>query len=121
MILRASDPRPLPASQEIGMGWGSLERTATDSEVQIRVSDRGRGTADDQLEKIFQPFVQLDHGYTRSTEGTGLGLAISRDLARAMDGDVTVESTLGAGSLLTLTIPRVVVGQTPPARHEAMR
>ena len=51
--------------------------------------------------------MQVDRGLTRTTEGTGLGLAISRDLARAMHGDLAVESTVGTGSTFTLTLPRV--------------
>ena len=75
--------------------------------VRVRVADSGRGIPPDQLDKIFEPFVQVDRGLTRTTEGTGLGLAISRDLARAMHGDLAVESTVGTGSTFTLTLPRV--------------
>jgi signal transduction histidine kinase len=74
--------------------------------VRVRVTDSGRGIPADQLDQIFEPFVQVDRGLTRTTEGTGLGLAISRDLARAMGGDLTAESTLGQGSTFTLTLPR---------------
>ena len=70
------------------------------------VRDTGLGIAVDQLERIFEPFVQVRADLTRTTEGTGLGLAISRDLARGMGGDLTVESTLGEGSTFTLTLPR---------------
>ena len=75
--------------------------------MRVRVADSGRGIPPDQLDKIFEPFVQVDRGLTRTTEGTGLGLAISRDLARAMHGDLAVESTVGTGSTFTLTLPRV--------------
>jgi signal transduction histidine kinase len=54
---------------------------------------------------IFDPFVQLGRSLTSTQEGAGLGLAISRDLARAMDGDVTVESTPGEGATFTLRLP----------------
>jgi signal transduction histidine kinase len=73
--------------------------------VELRVADTGRGIAADALERIFQPFVQVDWKLTRTIEGVGLGLAISRDLARGMGGDLTATSTLGEGSTFTLTLP----------------
>ena len=71
----------------------------------IRVRDTGRGIPADKLERIFEPFVQLSEGYTRTASGSGLGLAISRDLARRMGGEVTVESEIGRGSTFTLRVP----------------
>ena len=73
--------------------------------IAMRVHDTGRGIPADKLDVIFEPFVQVDQQLTRTQEGAGLGLAISRDLARAMRGDLTVESTVGAGSTFTLTLP----------------
>ena len=74
--------------------------------VSIAVSDTGRGIPADKLEVIFEPFVQVERALTRETEGSGLGLAISRQLARAMNGELTVTSELGTGSIFTLTLPR---------------
>jgi PAS domain S-box-containing protein len=74
--------------------------------VAISVRDTGPGIAPDKHESIFEPFVQLGRSLTSPHEGTGLGLAISRDLARAMGGDVLVESDVGSGSTFTLTLPR---------------
>jgi len=71
----------------------------------IRVADSGIGIPQDRVEEIFESFRQVDGGVTRRHGGTGLGLAICRNLARAMGGDVTVVSTLGAGSTFTLTLP----------------
>jgi len=81
---------------------------ATDAQaVWIAVGDTGIGIAADDLARIFQPFVQVENGYTRGTGGTGLGLAISRQLAVMMGGDLTVESTLRSGSRFTLWLPAV--------------
>ncbi len=74
--------------------------------MRIRVSDTGRGIAADQLERIFEPFVQVRADLTRTAEGTGLGLAISRDLARGMGGELVAESAPGVGSTFSLTLPR---------------
>ena len=77
--------------------------------VRVRVSDTGRGIAPDQLERVFEPFVQVDRDLTHvSQQGVGLGLAISRDLARGMGGNLTAESTPGVGSTFTLTLPAAI-------------
>ena len=73
--------------------------------VVVRVTDTGSGIAADQLEAIFEPFVQVRTGLTRPSEGTGLGLAISRDLARSMGGELTAGSVVGEGSTFSLTLP----------------
>jgi len=73
--------------------------------VAISVADTGVGIAADKLASVFEPFVQVDQRLTRPHEGVGLGLAISRDLARGMGGDLMAESTPGAGSIFTLTLP----------------
>jgi len=76
--------------------------------TRIRVRDNGIGIEADQLQRIFSPFVQLDAAPVSSSitaRGVGLGLAISRDLARAMGGDVTAESTAGTGSVFTIELP----------------
>jgi PAS domain S-box-containing protein len=76
-----------------------------DGRVVVEVRDTGEGIPAEETERIFEPFVQLGRGLTSAHEGTGLGLAISRDLARGMDGDLTVRSTVGEGSTFTLTLP----------------
>ena len=80
--------------------------TAGDDAVEICVRDTGIGIDPARIETIFEPFVQLDGGYTRTAHGTGLGLTISRTFARAMGGDVRVVSVLGEGSSFMLTLPR---------------
>jgi signal transduction histidine kinase len=79
---------------------------ATDQVVRMRVCDTGIGIPRDKLEAIFEPFIQVKGGLTGPESGIGLGLAISRLLARAMHGDLTVESKLGEGARFTLTLPR---------------
>ena len=77
---------------------------AANGRVTIAVRDTGVGIAADHVERVFEPFVQVDAALTRQQEGTGLGLAISRDLARGMGGDLTVESEVGVGSTFVLTL-----------------
>jgi PAS domain S-box-containing protein len=73
--------------------------------VRIHVRDTGQGIAPEQLEAIFDPFVQVGRRLNQPVEGIGLGLAISRDLAEGMGGSLTAASTVGEGSTFTLTLP----------------
>jgi signal transduction histidine kinase len=80
--------------------------TATDGQdALVHVRDTGRGIAAADLDTIFDPFVQVRTNRSDAPQGVGLGLAISRDLARAMRGDLTVESEPGRGSVFTLRLP----------------
>jgi PAS domain S-box-containing protein len=78
----------------------------TDGTAFVTVDDTGPGIPADKTTAIFEPFVQLGRSLSTIREGTGLGLAISRDLARAMGGNITVESEPGRGAQFTLTLPR---------------
>ena len=82
--------------------------TPAGGRVAIDVAARAAGP-----EAVFEPFFQVATGYARESGGTGLGLAISRDLARAMGGDVRVESAEGAGSTFTVTLRRAPEGAAP--------
>jgi PAS domain S-box-containing protein len=84
-----------------------MECSMTDDTVAIDVQDTGSGIAQDKLDSVFEPFVQLNRTLTNMQQGTGLGLAISRDLARAMGGELRAESKVGRGSTFTLTLPRM--------------
>jgi signal transduction histidine kinase len=86
-------------------GCVTLESTATAEAVCLHVIDTGIGIPADKVAVIFDPFVQLASGLSDRRGGVGLGLAISRDLARAMHGDLTVESVVGVGSRFTLSLP----------------
>jgi signal transduction histidine kinase len=99
-------------------GTIAIECDATDDRVYVRVRDTGVGIPADRLPFIFEPFVQGDRALNRPHDGVGLGLAISRDLARGMDGDLTVESAVGEGSVFTIVLPR---GVQPAALRPASR
>jgi len=89
-----------------------------DDAAVVSVRDHGRGIPEDQIGRIFEPFVQVGRSLASPQEGTGLGLAISRDLARAMGGDITAESALGQGATFSVRLPRV---PPPPGTGEEKR
>ncbi len=71
----------------------------------ITVEDTGEGIPADQMAQVFDAFHQVDGSFGRKHKGTGLGLTISREIARAMDGDISCQSTPGQGTTFTLTVP----------------
>jgi len=73
--------------------------------VAISVEDSGRGIPEEKLEEIFEQFSQIDPSSTREKGGTGLGLSVSRQLVELQDGQLTVESAVGVGSVFTFTLP----------------
>jgi PAS domain S-box-containing protein len=80
--------------------------------MQLSVSDTGIGIRATELERLFQPFSQIDDSLQKRHEGTGLGLYLSSRLATLLGGNLTVASEYGKGSTFTLTLPwtkRVVV------------
>ena len=99
--LLANAAKFTPEGRTVTVSW-----EAKGDKILTRVVDTGIGIPPDQLDRIFDPFVQVDASTTRESEGVGLGLAIGRELARQMGGDVTVSSILGRGSTFTLTLPR---------------
>ena len=78
---------------------------ATSGALVFEVTDTGIGMDAATLARLFERFVQADATTSRRHGGTGLGLEISRSLARLMGGDITVQSTPGAGSRFTVTLP----------------
>jgi CheY-like chemotaxis protein len=93
LILNAVDAMPEG-------GTLSLSSGVTGRYVWIEVADTGQGIPPEVRERIFEPFYT-----TKAQRGTGLGLAVSRSIARRHEGDLTVESTPGAGSRFRLSLP----------------
>jgi signal transduction histidine kinase/CheY-like chemotaxis protein len=90
---------------------------AGERELVLSVADTGPGMAPEVAARVFEPFYQGESASVRRGEGTGLGLAIAHGLARAMDGELTVDSTPGIGSTFTL---RVVLALQPGATEEPL-
>ena len=93
---------------KIGLRASFTESAAGTHTVRIRVEDTGIGIDAEGVHRLFQAFEQLSAG--ARIGGTGLGLAISRNFAQLMGGDVTVESTPGAGSAFTFTFQAKLAG-----------
>ena len=89
------------------------------SDINLSVTDTGPGIQEEKLEDIFEDFVALAQATGRQRRGDGLGLSISRKVARLMQGDLMVVSTLGQGSTFTLSIPLERAEAQSPARTKS--
>jgi signal transduction histidine kinase/CheY-like chemotaxis protein/HPt (histidine-containing phosphotransfer) domain-containing protein len=114
-----------------------LEDRGDVQRVEFAVVDTGPGIPPDRLGQLFEEFAQAGAPTRQSYRGTGLGLVICRRLALLMDGDVTMDSIVGRGTTVRLTVPLavgdpaaidvasesrgVVVGRPKPSREEAER
>lgn len=99
--------------------WVAPAQAPGRAQVDIVVQDSGIGIPAEAQQRIFERFAQADGSTTRRYGGTGLGLAICRDLARAMDGDIAVQSQPGAGSRFTVQLELPLAGPVPaPAERE---
>ena len=90
-----------------------------DSRVVVSVIDRGTGIPAQERNRIFERFKRLGDHMTRTTSGSGLGLYIARQLAQAIGGELTVESTPGAGATFVLTLPAAPVVAAPDLVSQA--
>jgi len=81
--------------------------------LDFSVTDTGKGIKPEDQKKLFGEFVQVDLKRNRNVEGTGLGLAITRRLCLIMDGDISVDSEEGSGSVFNVTIPQIVDSAEP--------
>ena len=85
----------------VTLGW-----VVDDDLVRISLTDSGIGIPADQIESVFEPFVQVPGQKQLNPHGVGLGLAIGRKLARLMGGDLTAERASVRGTTIVMTIPR---------------
>jgi signal transduction histidine kinase len=83
----------------------TLGADVEDGRVHIWVRDTGIGIPEEKMVRVFEPFFQVEQGKTRSYAGVGLGLSIARELARTMDGEVTIVSKVGAGTIASVVLP----------------
>jgi two-component system phosphate regulon sensor histidine kinase PhoR len=83
-----------------------LKAQRSNSEIRISVADQGIGIAKKHLPRLFERFYRVDKARSRNLGGTGLGLAIVKHIAQAHGGRISVESTLGVGSVFTIHLPQ---------------
>ena len=97
----------LPGELEVGgpSGLGAALFATTRPAVVLRVRDQGIGIEDEKLSRIFDAFYQVDGGTTRAHGGAGLGLSIVKQLVDGHEGGIEVTSSLGEGTLFTVTLP----------------
>ncbi|MCU0527125.1 MAG: ATP-binding protein [Elainella sp. Prado103] len=88
-------------------------------EVVFRVRDEGQGIPDDQLERIFERFQQVDSSDARKKGGTGLGLAICRKIIEQHNGRIWAESMPGYGSTFAFTLPMLMSANPKPKRERS--
>ncbi|MBE5866100.1 MAG: response regulator [Lachnospiraceae bacterium] len=91
----------------------SFSKQAYGINLKVEVEDSGIGITEENLEKLFESFQQVDTRKNRSIEGTGLGLAISKRMIRAMGGFINVSSVYGKGSTFSFVIPLKVSDARP--------
>ena len=82
-----------------------VERDDDANRMWFTVKDTGIGMTPQQMQRLFQPFVQADSSTTRRFGGSGLGLTIARQLCRLMGGDITVESEMSVGTTFSIYVP----------------
>ncbi|MBL0389048.1 response regulator [Tumebacillus sp. ITR2] len=92
---------------------------ATPKHLVVDITDQGLGIPKDALSKLFSKFYRIDNSDRRKIGGTGLGLAICKEIVKAHDGEITVQSELGVGSTFSIHLPREEKRILEPALAEA--
>jgi signal transduction histidine kinase/CheY-like chemotaxis protein len=99
----------------VTVGAALLQTTPGHAKITLVVKDSGIGIAQEKLQSLFESFTQADSSTTRKYGGSGLGLAIARQIMTRMNGSVSVESTVGAGSTFTILLPTQLGTGAPEA------
>jgi len=111
VMVTAGKATQLPDSVAVAAGFSKFGHDNR-AYIELSVIDTGIGMQPDALDKLFQPFVQLDGGLTRKYEGSGLGLAIVKQLVELHNGVMEVKSEVGCGSKFTVYLPYVSVAES---------
>jgi signal transduction histidine kinase/DNA-binding response OmpR family regulator len=85
----------------------------------VRIADTGQGMTSEQLDKLFDDYSRFNLEANRITEGTGLGMSITRNLVQMMNGEITVDSEPGKGSVFTVRLPQGFTGSAVIGRETA--
>ena len=86
-------------------GRAAARSERDDAEIRVVVEDEGPGIPEDELERVFEPFVRLEASRSRDTGGSGLGLAIARGIVRGHGGDIRLENRAEGGLRATVALP----------------
>jgi two-component system sensor histidine kinase VicK len=86
-------------------GTITIQGRGEERQLLVRVSDQGIGIPSEDLERVFERFYRVENEITKTVRGVGLGLAVCQGIVKAHGGRIWVESTLGAGSTFSFTLP----------------
>ena len=93
-------------SGTIDLSVSTERKIDSDVVLVLKVKDTGQGMTEEQVSVLFEKYTRFNEEANRTTEGTGLGMNITQNLVRLMNGEITVESELGIGSIFTVRLPQ---------------